>query len=203
VLDDEVLGPLSEPQHTYTRKILNSADALLALIEDLLIVSRVQAGKVSITPQTASFEELVDQALDTQGLAAERKAIALIDQTPPDLPALVADPLRIEQVVNNLVGNAIKFTPQGGRVTVSARVEDGHLRCEVADTGIGIAATDLPRLFQRFSQLDMSNTRAAGGAGLGLSIVKAIVDAHGGMVGVESTPGHGTTFWFTLPLVSG
>jgi PAS domain S-box-containing protein len=200
VLDDEVLGPLSESQHTYTRKILTSADALLALIEDLLIVSRVQAGKFSITPQSASFGELIRQALDTQRLAAEKKAIALDNEVSAALPALVADPLRIEQVINNLVGNAIKFTPEGGHVVLRACVEHDVLRCEVTDSGIGIAATDIPKLFQRFSQLDMSNTRAAGGAGLGLSIVKAIVDAHGGTVGVESEPGVGTTFWFTLPL---
>jgi histidine kinase len=116
------------------------------------------------------------------------------------LPALIADPLRIEQVLNNLVGNAIKFTPDGGEVVVRASVEDGMLRCEVSDTGIGIAKEDTPKLFQRFTQLDMSNTRSASGAGLGLSIVKAIVDAHGGQVGVASEPGCGATFWFTLPL---
>jgi signal transduction histidine kinase len=108
--------------------------------------------------------------------------------------------MRVVQVLNNLLGNAIKFTPEGGRVVVRTSAEAGFLRCEVADTGVGIAAEDQPKLFQRFSQLDMSNTRSAGGAGLGLSIVKAIVNAHGGEVGIHSEPGQGATFWFTLPL---
>ncbi|MNS35692.1 Non-motile and phage-resistance protein [compost metagenome] len=200
VLDDEVLGPLNEPQHAYTQKILASADALLALIEDLLIVSRVQAGKFSISPQTVHFGELVREALDTQGPGATKKVIALSDHVPHGLPPIAADPLRVTQVINNLLSNAIKFTPAGGQVVVRASVIGQDLRCEVSDTGIGIAAQDIPKLFQRFMQLDMSNTRAAGGAGLGLSIVQAIVDAHGGQVGVESKPGQGTTFWFTLPV---
>lgn len=201
VLDDEVVGPLSEGQHAYTRKILSSADALLALIEDLLIVSRVQAGKFSISPQTIAFDELVQSALETQGPAAEKKAISLCNHVPDGLPVLMADPLRIEQVINNLVGNAIKFTPDGGQVVIRASLENGMLRCEVSDTGIGIAKEDIPKLFQRFTQLDMSNTRSASGAGLGLSIVKAIVDAHGGQVGIQSEARQGATFWFTLPIL--
>jgi PAS domain S-box-containing protein len=201
VLDDEVVGSLTPEQHTYTGKILSSADALLALIEDLLIVSRVQAGKFSVSAQSTRFEELVDDALGTQAPAADKKAIRIMNQVPEDLPSLTADPLRLKQVINNLVGNAIKFTPAGGQVVVRAVVLNGRLRCEVSDSGMGIAQEDIPRLFQRFTQLDMSNTRAASGAGLGLSIVKAIVDAHGGDVGVESQPGNGSTFWFTLPLV--
>jgi PAS domain S-box-containing protein len=201
VLDDEVAGPLTPRQRAYTGKILGSADALLALIEDLLIVSRVQAGKFSISPQRIRFEDLVADALESQEPAARKKAISLLaDPVAGDLPALTADPMRVVQVLNNLLGNAIKFTPEGGRVVVKTSAEGGFLRCEVADTGVGIAAADQPKLFQRFSQLDMSNTRSAGGAGLGLSIVKAIVNAHGGEVGIHSEPGEGATFWFTLPL---
>jgi signal transduction histidine kinase len=201
VLDDEVAGPMTPRQRAYTGKILGSADALLALIEDLLIVSRVQAGKFSISPQRTRFEDLVADALETQEPAARKKAISLVaDPVPSELPALTADPMRVVQVLNNLLGNAIKFTPEGGRVSVRTSAEAGFLRCEVADTGVGIAAADQPKLFQRFSQLDMSNTRSAGGAGLGLSIVKAIVNAHGGEVGIHSEPGEGATFWFTLPL---
>ncbi|MNS81343.1 Non-motile and phage-resistance protein [compost metagenome] len=200
VLDDEIAGPLNPAQHTYTAKILSSADALLALIEDLLIVSRVQAGKFSVALQPTSFSGLVDDALASQSPAADKKAITLVNQVPAGLPLLQADPLRLTQVINNLLSNALKFTPPGGRVSVRADVTDGRLRCEVTDTGIGIAEADQPKLFQRFSQLDMSSTRAASGAGLGLSIVKAIVEAHGGTVGVTSEPGAGAAFWFTLPL---
>ncbi|MFN3432635.1 MAG: ATP-binding protein, partial [Candidatus Sericytochromatia bacterium] len=108
------------------------------------------------------------------------------------------------QVLINLVGNAIKFTPDGGAIRVSARVDEGDgarpcLRVAVIDTGIGISPADQARLFQPFTQLDDSNTRAVGGTGLGLSIAKALVEAHGGRIGVESEPGRGSTFWFTLP----
>jgi PAS domain S-box-containing protein len=199
ILEDEVAGPLTAEQHTYTGKILAGADTLLALIEDLLIVSRVQAGKFSIRPEPAPLRPLVASALETQQLAAQRKGITLATEPGEELLAL-ADPQRISQVLLNLVANAIKFTPAGGRVTVRLRREGDQARCEVQDTGVGIAPADQPKLFQRFVQLDMSNTRAAGGTGLGLSIVKAIVDAHGGGVGVESVPGHGSTFWFTVPL---
>jgi two-component system phosphate regulon sensor histidine kinase PhoR len=115
---------------------------------------------------------------------------------------ILADPQRIGQVLLNLVNNAIKFTPDGGTITVRAKAENGHLYCEVADTGVGIAPSDQPRLFKRFSQLDNSNTRTAKGTGLGLSISQALIEAHGGRIAVESQPGHGATFWFTLPLVA-
>ncbi|MFN3432530.1 MAG: sensor histidine kinase, partial [Candidatus Sericytochromatia bacterium] len=200
VLDDEIAGPLNETQHAFTGKILSSADALLALIEDLLVVSRVQAGKFSVALQPTAFSVLATDALVTQSPGAAKKGLTLANEVPDGLPLLEADPLRLTQVINNLVANAIKFTPPGGRVTVRAGLSEGALRCEVTDTGIGIAIADQPKLFQRFTQLDMSNTRAASGAGLGLSIVKAIVEAHGGAVGVESQPGAGSTFWFTLPL---
>jgi signal transduction histidine kinase len=108
------------------------------------------------------------------------------------------DARRIEQVLLNLVSNAIKFTTTGGCVRVEVRPEGEHLRCAVSDTGIGIAPEDVPRLFQRFSQL-AGGVRKEGGTGLGLSIAKALVEAHGGAIGVESQPGVGSTFWFTLP----
>jgi PAS domain S-box-containing protein len=200
VLDDEVVGPLSVEQRGYTGKILAGAEALLRLIEDLLIVSRVQAGKFTISLEPVRLEALVAEALETQQLVADRKGVTLEAELAPDLPTCQADPLRIFQVLHNLVGNAIKFTPGGNRVAVRLAAVDGALRCEVADTGVGISPEDLPRLFQRFVQLDMSNTRTAGGTGLGLSIVKAIVDAHGGQVGITSEVGQGSTFWFTLPV---
>ena len=200
ILEDEVVGPLSDDQRRYAGKILASADDLLALIEDLLFVSRVQAGKFSVSPRPGAFEALVDDAFSTQGPIAEARGVVLVAELPAGLPRVAADRMRVVQVLTNLVGNALKFTPAGGRVAVRAQVDGAVLRCEVADTGAGIAPADLPKLFQRFAQLDMSNTRAASGAGLGLSIVKAIVSAHGGEVGVASELGRGSVFWFTLPL---
>ncbi|MNS29823.1 Alkaline phosphatase synthesis sensor protein PhoR [compost metagenome] len=118
----------------------------------------------------------------------------------PELPALSGDPQRLTQVLLNLVGNAIKFTPEGGRIAVTLDRDEGHLAIRVTDTGIGIAEADLPRLFKPFSQLDVGNTRSTTGTGLGLSIAKALVEAHSGQIGVESEPGRGSTFWVRLPL---
>jgi two-component system sensor histidine kinase BaeS len=137
----------------------------------------------------------------TEQLAAE-KGLTLTLAASPALGTFVTDEAKLRQILLNLVGNAIKFTPAGGTVTLTVARDDGMVRFEVVDTGIGIAAADLPKLFQRFGQLDMSPTRSKGGTGLGLAISKALVEAHGGAIGVTSTPGAGSTFWFTLPLAA-
>jgi two-component system cell cycle sensor histidine kinase PleC len=113
---------------------------------------------------------------------------------------LEADATRVMQVLTNLLDNAIKFTPEGGTIRLSSRVVGGHVLTEVEDTGVGIAESDIPKLFQRFQQLDMSLSRPAGGAGLGLNIAKGLVEAHQGEIGVISQVGRGSRFWFTLPL---
>jgi len=117
-----------------------------------------------------------------------------------DLPVVQADPLRVGQVLSNLVTNAIKFTSEGGTITVRGRLEGATVRFEVSDTGVGIPEAEQARIFLAFTQVDMSDTRQKGGVGLGLSIVKALVEAHGGEVGLRSQPGQGATFWFTLPV---
>lgn len=206
ILEDEIAGPLTEPQHRYLGKLLDGANALLALVNDLLDMSRIQAGKFHLTPQPTHFPLIVHDALANLQPLADRKQQLLHNEVPGDLPELVADAQRINQVLINLVGNAIKFTPDGGTITVRACLERAPstgapvLRCEVHDTGPGIAPENLPRLFKQFGQLDMSSTRKAGGTGLGLSISKALVEAHGGQINVESQVGRGSTFWFTLPL---
>ncbi len=118
----------------------------------------------------------------------------------PDLPRVPADEARMEQVLVNLIHNAIKFTPSGGRITVSARAEGDKLVVSVSDTGVGIPEDDLPRVFERFYKADRS--RAGGGTGLGLAIAKHVVEAHGGRIWVESVEGRGATFRFTIPLAS-
>jgi signal transduction histidine kinase len=160
----------------------------------------VQAGKFSVAPQPMAISALADEARELQANAADKRDLRLEVALPAGLPAVMADPQRIVQVLNNLIGNAVKFTPAPGAVTVEAEAEGRHLRVSVVDTGPGIAAHEQPRLFQRFGQLDTSNTRATSGTGLGLFIVRAIVEAHGGTVGLESAPGRGSRFWFTLPL---
>jgi signal transduction histidine kinase len=134
----------------------------------------------------------------TEALAAEKKLKLEVD-VPPDLPNGRGDERRITQVLMNLVGNAIKFTEAGG-VAIQARVEDQHLVIAVADTGPGIAPEDQKRIFEEFQQVDTSSTRKKGGTGLGLAIARRIVELHGGRIWVDSAPGQGSTFHFTLPL---
>ncbi len=207
ILDDEVAGPLTEDQHHYLTKMLAGADALIALVDDLLDMSRMQAGKFQLAPQPIRFPELVSGVLASLSPLAEKKRQSLLNEVPRDLPELMADAQRVNQILINLVGNAVKFTQEGGTITLRACIEGDpsagepwELRCEVRDNGPGIAPENQPKLFKQFGQLDMSSTRRASGTGLGLSISKALVEAHGGKIGVESELGHGSTFWFTLPL---
>lgn len=202
LLEDELVGPLSVEQHAYLQKMLKGAEQLLRLVNDLLDMSRIQAGTFSLDVRAIDLGEAVEAAVDSlQGLA-QQNGVRLGVAPGPDRPIICADEQRIVQVLLNLVGNALKFTPAGGSVTVRVLREGEEVRCEVADTGPGIPPEDLPRLFQRFSQLDMTTTRRAKGTGLGLSISKAIVEAHGGTIGVSSEPGYGSTFWFALPAAS-
>ncbi|MFN3429632.1 MAG: sensor histidine kinase [Candidatus Sericytochromatia bacterium] len=200
VLDDEIAGPLSALQHDYLQRMLKGADLLLALVNDLLDMSRIQAGKFTIAYEEVLFADLAHAIAESLAALRARRHIHLTVEVSPSVPLLTADAQRIGQVLTNLLSNAIKFTPDGGEIHVNARRERDHVLCEVVDTGHGIRPEDLPRLFQRFTQLDMSKTRAATGTGLGLSICKAIVEAHGGHIGVRSEMGKGSTFWFTLPI---
>jgi PAS domain S-box-containing protein len=200
ILEDELEGPLSPTQHDYVSKIMHGAETLMALVSDLLDMSRIQAGKFTLDPRPIRLPEVMDEVVAYLEALAAQKALDIELVADPELPLMVADEQRVAQVVTNLLSNAIKFTPEGGRITLRACLADGRVRCEVQDTGIGIAPNDIPRLFQRFTQLDSSYTRKVGGTGLGLSISKALVEAHGGEIGVESTPGRGSVFWFELPV---
>jgi signal transduction histidine kinase len=200
ILDDELPGPLNAEQRKYTGRILGGAETLLALINDLLDMSRIQAGKFTLEPRSVAAPSIAGEVIDNLRPLAERKRQTLELAVDGHVPELPADPQRLMQVLVNLIGNAIKFTGEGGRIALRMGVVDEALRVAVSDTGIGIAAPDISRLFRPFTQLDSSNTRSANGTGLGLSIAKALVEAHGGAIGVDSAPGVGSTFWFTLPL---
>lgn len=202
ILDDEVAGPLTEQQHLYLRKMLAGADTLLNLVNDLLDLSRIQAGRFHLSPQSFDFPMVVADTLGALHSLAQAKDLTVINEVPQDLPPLVGDAQRIGQVLINLINNAIKFTPAGGVIRVRACVEGEALRCEIIDTGIGISAENLSKLFKPFTQVDMSSTRQVGGTGLGLTISKSLIEAHGGQIGVESEPAKGSKFWFTLPFPS-
>jgi signal transduction histidine kinase len=198
ILEDEIAGPLNSQQHEYLGKINDGADRMLMLVNDLLDFAKLQAGKFTLAPETTAYPALVSEVVGSMRPLAIQKGLQLNTDLRAD-EALHIDGKRVGQIIYNLVSNAIKFTPKGGSVRVTTFRENGHVRTEVTDTGIGIATEDVSKLFTRFKQLDMSATRQAGGTGLGLSIAKALVEAHGGQIGVRSEPGKGSTFYFTLP----
>ena len=177
--------------------MLQAANQMDALIQDLLDVTRLESGRLRLVSHPLSVEETVTAAIETMAPIAEDKALDLVAETAPGLPDVLADPDRVAQLLSNLIGNAIKFTPSGGRVVVEAAVDGDHVAFEVRDTGIGIAEDDLPLVFDRFWQSKRTNRS---GAGLGLAIVRGIVRAHGGRIWVESKAGVGTTVRFTLPI---
>jgi signal transduction histidine kinase len=172
---------------------------LLGLINAVLDLSKIEAGQLTLSPVDYSMCELVLGVISaTEALAAE-KQLALEHDMPADLPAGHGDERRLTQVLMNLVGNAIKFT-DAGSVCIRATVENGSYLVSVTDTGLGIVPEDRERVFEEFRQVDSSSTRKKGGTGLGLAIAKRIVELHGGRIWVDSTPGQGSTFYFTLPL---
>ncbi|MNY31254.1 Alkaline phosphatase synthesis sensor protein PhoR [compost metagenome] len=142
----------------------------------------------------------VTETLESLAPLFREKGLRVETELPAEAAPIWGDPGRVAQVLLNLLGNAVKFTPAEGRIVVTLRREEAEMLLEVRDSGIGIAADHLPKLFQSFYQADSSTTRQHGGAGLGLSIAKSIVEAHGGRIGVHSAPGSGSTFWFSLPI---
>jgi PAS domain S-box-containing protein len=171
------------------------------LVEDLLDVSRIIAGKLSLNLRPVALGPIVDMVIESAAASALAKSIIVTRQVEPDLPRIEADANRLQQVVANLLSNAVKFTPAGGRVEVSVARTGDDLRLTVADTGDGLAPEVAPHIFDRFRQADSTITRQYGGLGLGLSIVRHIVERHAGTVQATSAgPGHGTTFTVTLPI---
>lgn len=182
-----------EAQHRQIDIIRRTAERMDRLIMDLLDVSSMEAGRFSVEPRPESLRSLVTEARDLFTPMATSKQVELESEMPDEDVTVHADRGRILQVMSNLIGNALKFTPEGGRITVAATREGGEIRFTVADTGTGIAQEHLPRIFDRFW-----HAGEAGGSGLGLAIAQGIVQAHNGRIWVESGPG-GTAFHFTLP----
>jgi heavy metal sensor kinase len=177
---------------------LEETQRLTKIVESLLAISRLEAGEAKVQPLRLDFAELARSTADQMKLLAEEKHIS-VDCDLANPVEVDADPSRLKQVVVNLLDNAIKYTPEGGMVSVSVTKKDGHAVLEVADTGIGIASADLPHIFDRFYRADKARSRQMGGTGLGLSIVRSICLAHGGQVSVKSTEGHGSRFRVELP----
>jgi PAS domain S-box-containing protein len=200
-LEDQVGGPLTADQRGFVTQIQEGAKRLQRIVDDMLDFARLEAGSFKLVVREADLGLLVQEELAFVQPQAKDARVTLRTDLPSESLRVPMDPSRIGQVLLNLLGNAIKFTPAGGEVTIAVRNERDKVRVEVRDTGIGISEEHVKRLFQKFFQVDPSMTRERGGAGLGLSIAKALVEAHGGSIGVTSRIGHGSVFWFTLPQV--
>jgi CheY-like chemotaxis protein len=199
---------LTVRQQDYARTVMGSAESLLAIINDILDFSKIESGKMDLENIPFDLQTLIDETSELMAVKAREKAIELILRFVPNTPtSLVGDPTRIRQLITNLMGNAIKFTDKG-RVLVSVEqintdtTPQNHVMLKVAvqDTGIGISQEAQDKLFQKFTQADSTTTRKYGGTGLGLAISKQLTEMMGGVIGLESTEGVGSTFWFTMTL---
>ena len=199
--------PLTETQEQFLIIAERNLKRLSLLINDLLNLSKLEAGKMEIKRKSFALDKVISDSVDGVNTWAKTRGVEIIRNAPASLPEVDIDPDRIIQVLTNLIGNAIKFTPSGGKVTVSAQTQDNGkwLEVGVKDTGIGIAKENLPKLFDKFYQIGERVPTDISGTGIGLSIAKEIVGLHGGKIWVESEKGQGAKFCFTLPvnIVSG
>ena len=200
LMHDRLVDP-SSPQHDeFVGHILNSGRHLLQLVNDVLDLSKIEAGKMEFRPEVIHLGKVIDEVVAMLRTAASAKTISVETAVDRNFPAVMLDPARFKQVLYNYLSNALKFTPEGGRVVVRVRPEAAKtFRLEVEDTGIGISAQDIDRLFIEFQQLDAALTKKHSGTGLGLALTKRIVEAQGGTVGVRSVPGQGSVFHAVLP----
>jgi len=195
LLDGAIRDPKAADQ--FLAQMDGEIDNLTQIVQELLELSKIESGRVPLSLQPISPDDLVAPAIERMRLQAERAGISLINNLPGDLQQVNADSNRIQQVLVNLLHNAIKFTNPGGSVTVAAVNDEKSIIFSVTDTGLGIAEDDQLRIFERFYKTDRS--RASSGTGLGLSIARHLIDGHGGRIWVKSKIGTGSTFFFSLP----
>ncbi|PYO57083.1 MAG: PAS domain-containing sensor histidine kinase, partial [Candidatus Rokuibacteriota bacterium] len=196
-------GALEEPENArrFLEIVHRQTERLGRLIDDLTDLSNIELGKVSLRLAPTRLDEVLDSVLAVVLPRAQAGGVTVGVELPPGLPSVRADHDRLAQILINLVDNAVKYTPGGGAVTIRAsETEQGTVDVSVADTGVGIPSSDLPRITERFYRVDKARSRELGGTGLGLAIVKHLVLAHGGELGIQSEPGRGTTVRFTLPV---
>ena len=200
VLLERMFGEMNEKQEDYLKDIHSSGQHLLSLINDILDLAKVEAGRMELNPTTFDLSAAIDNALTLIRERAMHHGIALATEIDSQLGELNADERKLKQILLNLLSNAVKFTPEGGRITVGARRLRDMVEIAVNDTGIGIAPKDQAAVFEEFKQVGRDYTRKAEGTGLGLALTRKLVELHGGVMRLESEPGKGSTFSFTLPL---
>ena len=201
IMAGEMFGPLGDPKYKgYAADILKSGQHLLSLINDVLDMAKIEAGKLTLHYDTVSLKEVVDDAARLMRGKIEEAGLTLVVEA-PDLPDIDADYRGLKQVVLNLMSNAVKFTPDGGHIVVAISHQNAdRLKVTITDTGIGIAAEDLARLARPFEQVEGQHSKTTQGTGLGLALTKSLIELHGGVMSIESEPGHGTTVRFDLPI---
>jgi PAS domain S-box-containing protein len=201
ILDDESGEPLPEHVAERVTVIQQAAQQMDTLIQDLLDTTRMAGGRLSVTPRAVDAAPLVERSLDSLRPLADAGRVTLVSELPDEMPRVWADPDRFTQLLSNLIGNAIKFTPPEGTITLRAYVDEDEALFVVTDTGEGIPEDQLPHVFERFFQVSRDGRRnIRHGAGLGLPISRGIVEAHGGNIWIESTLGVGTSVRFSIPL---
>jgi signal transduction histidine kinase len=200
LLADGTLGPLNSQQAEGVGVLVRAERRLESLIDDLIQFALIARGELHLQSEPINLKEIAELAMGQSFAKAGLKSITLRHTIPPDFPALRADKAKIAWVFIQLIDNAIKFTQDGGNVSISAAIQNNEAVIRVADTGIGIPADRIPEIFEPFHQLDGSHTRKYSGTGLGLALVRRIIEAHGSDILVESTIGRGSCFSFALPL---
>ncbi len=199
---ENLLDGVEQPDPATLQVMLTQTERLSRLIEQLLELSRLESGELPLLRESTPLEPLVTQVLSEIEVARSDRGVAVESELPTDLPPVDADRERVHQVLFNLVDNAVRFTPPGGAVTVSALRHNGSIEVRVADTGVGIRPEHLPRLFERFYRADPARSREDGGTGIGLAIARSVVEAHGGHIRAESELGEGSVFTFDLPVAA-
>ena len=200
------MGALNDEQRLYLGYTQEGVQQLMTIVEDILFMTRSDSGQFEIKPQKTNSRVLAKQVVTSLKMQAKKAAVILDKDIPEIAPLIYADPQRMQQVLNNLVTNAIKFTPPHGTVIIRVRrhpEQEDKVLFAVVDTGDGIPPEDQPHIFERFYQSNHAMQSKMGGYGLGLSIARLIVEQHGGEISFESVPGQGTTFYFTTPLYTG
>ena len=197
---ENLLDGVEQPDPATLQVMLAQSERLGRLVEQLLDLSRLESGDVPLERNAVDLAPLVTQVLSEIDVARSDQGVTVASELPPDLPPVYADRERIHQVLFNLLDNAVRFTPRGGRVEVKASRVDGHCEVRVVDTGVGVPPEHLPRLFERFYRANPSRSREDGGTGIGLAIARSVVEAHGGHISAESEQGKGSTFTFDLPV---
>lgn len=202
IVEGEGRGTLPDDVLERVTVIGQAAEQIDALIQDLLDMTRMEAGRLVVLQKTVEIAPLIERSIEALRPLADAGGVTLDAELPASLPPLYVDPDRVRQLFSNVIGNAIKFTPAGGAVSLAARAGETMLELTVSDTGEGIAAAQLPHVFERFFQAARGARAARHGAGLGLPIACGIIEAHGGRIWIESSLGVGTTVRFTLPLAT-